>query len=99
MTGRALELSPVTPGAQEIRDTPSLGHVLSPKIISARARPLGKPENKSGRIILFTLIGGVFWLFVFGLLYRLLRYFHGIPEIGAVLAAKLLGVMLVSLFG
>lgn len=81
------------------RGTPSLRHVLSPKIISARARPLGKTENKSGRIILFTLIGGVFWLFVFGLLYRLLRYFHGIPEIGALLAGKLLGVMLVSLFG
>ena len=99
MTTRALGLSPITVAPSETRDTPSLRHVLSPKIISARARPLGKTENKSGRIILFTLIGGVFWLFVFGLLYRLLRYFHGIPEIGALLAGKLLGVMLVSLFG
>ncbi|MGH7603350.1 MAG: putative ABC transporter permease subunit [Gemmatimonadaceae bacterium] len=80
-------------------DSPSLAHVLSPKLISARARPLGKTENKSGRLILFTLVGGIFWLFVFGLLYRLLRYFRGIPEIGALLAAKLLGLMLVSLFG
>ena len=99
MTTRTLELPPVTAVGRETRDTPSLRHVLSPKIISARARPLGKTENKSGRVILFTLIGGVFWLFVFGLLYRLLRYFHGIPEIGALLAGKLLGVMLVSLFG
>jgi ABC-2 type transport system permease protein len=98
VTSRTLEL-PLITVAPELRDTPSLRHVLSPKIISARARPLGKTENKSGRIILFTLIGGVFWLFVFGLLYRLLRYFHGIPEIGALLAGKLLGVMLVSLFG
>jgi ABC-2 type transport system permease protein len=79
--------------------TPSLRHVLSPKFLSARARPLGKTENRSGRLILFTLIGGVFWLFVFGLLYRLLRYFRGIPEIGALLAGKLLGLMFVSLFG
>jgi ABC-2 type transport system permease protein len=79
--------------------SPSLAHVLLPKLISARARPLGKTENRSGRLILFTLVGGIFWLFVFGLLYRLLRYFRGIPEIGALLAAKLLGLMLVSLFG
>ncbi len=74
-------------------------HVLSPKFISARARPLGKTENKSGRLILFVLIGAIFWIFVFGLLYRLLKYFRGIPEIGALLAAKLLGLMFVSLFG
>jgi ABC-2 type transport system permease protein len=99
VTSRTLDLPPIAVAPKETRNTPSLRHVLSPKIISARARPLGKTENKSGRIILFTLIGGVFWLFVFGLLYRLLRYFHGIPEIGALLAGKLLGVMLVSLFG
>src|SRR6476660_2097978 len=79
--------------------SPSLQHVLSPKIISARARPLGKTENRSGRLILFVTVGGIFWLFVFGLLYRLLNYFRGIPEIGALLAAKLLGLMFVSLFG
>src|SRR3954467_1620738 len=90
----AARAAPATPGT-----TPSLAHVLSPKFLSVRARPLGKTENRSGRLVLFTLIGGVFWLFVFGLLYRLLRYFRGIPEIGALLAAKLLSVMLVSLFG
>jgi ABC-2 type transport system permease protein len=99
MTSRTLDLPPIAVPAPEMRDSPSLRHVLSAKIISVRARPLGKTENRSGRLILFTLIGGLFWLFVFGLLYRLLRYFHGIPEIGALLAAKLLGVMLVSLFG
>jgi len=74
-------------------------HVLSPKFISVRARPLGKTESRSGRLILFLVIGAVFWLFVFGMFYRLLKYFHGIPEIGALLAAKLLGLMFVSLFG
>src|SRR6476619_766958 len=79
--------------------TPSLRHVLSPKFLSVKARPLGKTENRSGRLILFVTVGAVFWVFVFGLLYRLLRYFRGIPEIGALLAAKLLGLMFVSLFG
>ncbi|HEY8830881.1 MAG TPA: hypothetical protein VIM21_00095 [Gemmatimonadaceae bacterium] len=86
----------VSPGI--VSDT-SLNHLLSPKFISARARPLGKTENRAGRLILFFLVGGVFWTFVFGMLYRLLRYFRGIPEIGALLAGKLLAVMFVSLFG
>ncbi len=79
--------------------SPSLRHVLSPKFLSVRARPLGTTENRSGRLILFVAIGAIFWVFVFGLLYRLLKYFRGIPEIGALLAAKLLGLMFVSLFG
>jgi ABC-2 type transport system permease protein len=35
---------------------------------------------------------------VFVVLYRLLSYFRGVPEIGALLAGKLLGVVLVSFF-
>ncbi|HKN58565.1 MAG TPA: hypothetical protein VJV97_06915, partial [Gemmatimonadaceae bacterium] len=85
--------------ASELPPSPGLMHVLSPKFIAAKARPLGKTENRSGRLILFFLIGAVFWIFVFGVLYRLLKYFRGIPEIGALLAAKLLGLMFVSLFG
>ena len=91
--------TPVTQQAAALTSSPGLRHVLSPKFISAKARPLGKTENRSGRLILFVLIGAIFWVFVFGLLYRLLRYFRGIPEIGALLAAKLLGLMFVSLFG
>jgi ABC-2 type transport system permease protein len=97
MSSATIELP--RPLGRERPDSPSLGHVMSPKFLSARARPLGKTENRSGRIVLFTVVGGMFWLFVFGLLYRLLRYFRGIPEIGALLAAKLLGLMLISLFG
>ncbi|HET6761846.1 MAG TPA: hypothetical protein VFH13_07075, partial [Gemmatimonadaceae bacterium] len=85
--------------AAPLPSPPSLLHVLSPKFISTRARPLGKTENRAGRLMLFVLVGGIFWLFVFGLLYRLLNYFRGIPEIGALLAAKLLGLMFISLFG
>ena len=41
----------------------------------------------------------MFWLCVFGVTYRLLTYFRNVPEIGTLLAAKLLGLVLVSFFG
>ena len=99
MSSATIELPGVGGRESEAPDSPSLAHVLLPKFLSAKARPLGKTENKTGRIVLFTVVGAGFWVFVFGLLYRLLRYFRGIPEIGALLAAKLLGLMLISLFG
>src|SRR5947207_2413620 len=92
-------VAPIPQSAPSVPESPGLMHVLSPKFISAKARPLGKTENRTGRLILFVLIGAIFWVFVFGLLYRLLKYFRGIPEIGALLAAKLLGLMFVSSFG
>ncbi|HEX3532794.1 MAG TPA: hypothetical protein VHT23_01140, partial [Gemmatimonadaceae bacterium] len=94
-----VHMTPVRGTSPGIVSDTSLNHLLSTKFISARARPLGKTENRAGRLILFFLVGGVFWTFVFGMLYRLLRYFRGIPEIGALLAGKLLAVMFVSLFG
>lgn len=91
--------SATAPNASDLGPPATLVHLLSPKFLSVRAKPLGEGENRAGRLILFGVIGGIFWLFVFGILYRLLRYFRGIPEIGALLAAKLLGLMLVSLLG
>ncbi|HEX6251729.1 MAG TPA: hypothetical protein VFZ56_09875, partial [Gemmatimonadaceae bacterium] len=44
-------------------------------------------------------IGAVFWAFAFGVVFRLLQYFRGIPEIGQLLAGKLLGMVLLSFFG
>jgi ABC-2 type transport system permease protein len=94
----AITLSGPRP-AVDLRRTASLLHLLSPKILSAKAQPLGNPENRLGKLILFTAVGGAFWLFVFGLLYRMLNYFRGIPEIGALLAGKLLGLTFLSLMG
>ncbi len=45
------------------------------------------------------MIGGVavlFWLGVFGVVYRILQYFRGIEEIGPLLAGKLLGLVLLA---
>ena len=75
-----------------------LFHLLLPKWWTARARSTGSGRGRATRWIFFAIAGGFFWMFVFGVLYRVLGYFRGIPEIGALLAGKLLGLMLLSFF-
>jgi ABC-2 type transport system permease protein len=48
------------------------------------------------RALLLILLGGGFWTAVFGVSYRVLRYFKGVEEIGPLLAGKLLGIALLS---
>ena len=55
-------------------------------------------KGRGVRVALLTVVGSLFWAFIFGLLYKLLVYFRGIPEIGPLLSGKLLGLMLVSFF-
>ncbi len=74
-------------------------HVLSPKVQSLRAVARRGSRGRGARIVLLSTVGGVFWLCVFGVTYRLLTYFRNVPEIGTLLAAKLLGLVLVSFFG
>ncbi len=74
-------------------------HLLIPKWQSMRARALKTEKGAAGRIAAIGIIGLVFWIFIFGVAFRVLRYFRGIPEIGPLLAGKLLGLMLVSFFG
>lgn len=45
------------------------------------------------------VVGGAFWVAIFGIVYRLLTYFKRVPEIGPLLAGKLLGLVLLSFFG
>jgi len=71
-------------------------HVLSPKVQSLRAAARGGARGRGLRIILLSVVGGFFWLFVFGVTFRLLKYFKNVPEIGSLLAAKLLGLVLIS---
>ncbi len=77
---------------------PRLLHLLVPKVLTARARSASDKEGRKVRVALLAVIGFLFWAFIFGLLYKLLAYFRGIPEIGPLLAGKLLGLMLVSFF-
>jgi ABC-2 type transport system permease protein len=74
-------------------------HLLSPKWQSMRSRALKKETGAAGRFGALAIIGLMFWGFIFAVLYRLLAYFRGIPEIGPLLAGKLLGMILIAFFG
>src|SRR4029079_16662984 len=74
-------------------------HLLSPKWQSMRSRALKTQTGAAGRFGALAVIGLVFWGFIFAILYRLLVYFRGIPEIGPLLAGKLLCLILISFFG
>ena len=71
--------------ARDALPDPSMGHLLLPKWLTARVVVLGG-------------LGLIFWGLIFGILLRLLRYFHGVEEIGPLLAGKLLGLILVGFF-
>jgi ABC-2 type transport system permease protein len=77
----------------------TLLHVLSPKLRSLRTAARYGSRGRGGRIVLLSIMGGLFWLLVFGVTFRLLTYFKNVPELGALLAAKLLGLVLVAFLG
>jgi ABC-2 type transport system permease protein len=79
--------------------TPSYLHLLSPKWQSIRARATKKEGRSTGRTVVLVALTIVFWAVIFGVLFRLLSYFKGVPEIGPLLAGKLLGLLLMSFFG
>lgn len=76
---------------------PGLVHVLTPKWRTALTR--ARQERASGgrgKAVVLAVVGLVFWVAVFGVLFRVLRYFKNTQEIGALLAGKLLGILLLS---
>src|SRR5438477_11681992 len=77
---------------------PSTAHLLIPKILTARARAASGERGSGIRLFFLAAFGLGFWAFIFFILYRLLRYFRGVPEIGPLLAGKLLGLILVGFF-
>ncbi len=90
---------PETAGLPDAVKGPSFLHLLAPKWQSMRARAVKTQTGATGRIALLAVLGLAFWGFIFAILYRLLVYFRGIPEIGPLLAGKLLGLILVSFLG
>jgi ABC-2 type transport system permease protein len=91
-----------TPGAQrgEAPRAPdaSLFHLLAPKWLTAKARATSSDRGRGVRLLLLGTFGFAFWAVIFAVLFRLLRYFRGVPEIGVLLAGKLLGLILVGFF-
>ena len=76
---------------------PSLIHVLQPKWRTALQRVREeRTRGGSGKLIVLTIVGGLFWLGVFGVLYKILKYFRGVEDLGPLLAGKLLGLALLS---
>ena len=76
--------------------SPSLWLLLRPKWLTARARAAARDRGRPVRVALLALTGGLFWAFVLGVLYRLLQHLRTVPEIGALLAGKLLGIVFLS---
>ena len=76
---------------------PSLRHVLIPKwrTVLTRMRQ-DRGEGGRAKVLVLGTVGLIFWLAVFGVLFRMLRYFRNVEEIGALLAGKLLGIVLLS---
>lgn len=78
------------------RPQPGLWTILTPKWRSALSRLRQEQEGAGPRALLLVLIGAGFWSLAFGAFYRVLRYVHAQQEIGTYLAAKILGVTLLS---
>src|SRR6266849_635312 len=75
---------------------PGLWMVLRPKWQGARARLLEQRAGAGPRFLLLALLAVAFWSGVFGVVYRVLRYFRGVADIGDLLATKLLGLALLA---
>jgi ABC-2 type transport system permease protein len=89
--------SPERPGKPRYPD-PSTAHLLSPKWLTARARGRSTEHGSNARVAFLAVFGFGFWAVIFTLLFRLLRYFRGVQDIGPLLAGKLLGLILVGFF-
>jgi ABC-2 type transport system permease protein len=76
---------------------PSLWHVLQPKWRTALQR-MREERDRGGRgkLVILTVVGGLFWLAVFGLLYKILKYLRGVEELGPLIPNKILGLVLLS---
>jgi ABC-2 type transport system permease protein len=75
---------------------PTLAHVLTPKWRTALQRLREERSGGSTKVVVLMLAGGAFWLAVFGVLYRVLSYFRGNVDLGPLLAAKVLGLILLA---
>jgi ABC-2 type transport system permease protein len=75
---------------------PGMLRILEPKWRTALSRLRQERQGIGGKIILLLLVGGGFWLGTYAMMERVLRYLKGTPEIGPLIASKVLGVALLS---
>lgn len=72
-------------------------------LLLPRLWPLKRPVasgmmKRPLRLFLLGGIGAAFWIGIFGVSMRVLRYFRGIEEVGDLILAKLLSMMLITVF-
>ena len=84
--------------ADERLPQPSVLQLLRPKLHTIRNRARKSNAREGWRWLIVAAIGLLFWSFAMAVLVRVLRYFHGTPEIGLLLAGKLLGLVFLSFF-
>jgi ABC-2 type transport system permease protein len=75
---------------------PRLWTLLTPKWRSALARSREEQTDSGARVLLLGFVALFFWVAVFGIAYRVLRYFRSVDEIGNLMAGKVLGVILLA---
>jgi len=75
---------------------PSLVTVLTPKWRGALVRLRQERSGSRAKLLLLLVAGTSFWAAIFGIAFRVLRYIRDVPEIGNLLAAKVLGVILLA---
>jgi ABC-2 type transport system permease protein len=80
------------------RPDPPVALLLRPKWLTARARAMQNERGRSARFALLACIGMLFWAFIYTVLYKLLVYFRGVPDLGPFMAGKLLGIILIGFF-
>jgi ABC-2 type transport system permease protein len=87
--------APVRPSDRALPD-PGMLRILEPKWRTALSRLRQERQGIGGKIVLLLLVGGGFWLGTYAMMERVLRYLKGTPEIGPLIASKVLGVALLS---
>lgn len=76
------------------RSQAALWHLLRPKLTAIRRR--SSEAASFGRVAILAFVGFIFWMILFGMLFRMLLYFRAAEGIGEVLAIKLLGLILLG---
>ncbi len=78
------------------RTQPSLWTILTPKRRRVLARLRQERTGSRAKFLLLALTGIGFWTAAFGIAYRVLSYIQRVPDLGTLLAGKMLGVILLA---
>jgi ABC-2 type transport system permease protein len=82
-------------GARQVTQ-PGLWTLLIPKRQSGLARLRQQRSGSWPKVLLLAAVGGAFWTGIFGIAYRVLSYIQRVADIGDLLAAKMLSVILLA---